>query len=123
MLGVGRCRSEVELLVKRQRLFILRVDHKRANTSNFRRLKGPLDRVFQKTGPESLPLPRDANSESRQKHNRYGVPSEPLLETLGSVVVTYLSDHQRIVSGDLGFVGDRDIGLRGSRLLILECIP
>jgi hypothetical protein len=75
------------------------VDGEGANSGNVSRLKSAQHCVFEKTRPESLPLPWQSDGKTSQQHDRNRITSKPLGQAFVSAFVFNLPDDQRVIAG------------------------
>jgi len=119
MVGVARERAETEMLIKRPGFVVFGVNRERTDAGDVRGLQGALHRVFEQPGPEAFALPGRRNREAGEKHDGNGMTGEAFGQPLRRRGILDLTDDQRIVADDY-FFGESDVGLRCSRLLVLE---
>jgi len=60
-------------------------------------------RIAEQVGAQTLPLKPMLNGQPGQEYHRNGMPRQPFLQSLRSLIVLDRRDRQRIVTGDLAF--------------------
>ena len=97
MIGIAWRGHKIEPLIEGLRFIILRVDGERPDTCDIGRLRGPQHRVVQKAGAEAFSLPFYGYRKAREQHGRDRMPSQPLGETLWSVIAFDLAEDECVV--------------------------
>ena len=109
------------MLVKSSRLIVLRVNRKGAYSRDIRSLKRTLHRVFEKSGAKSLALPCSRNRQTGKQHDRHRMTGEAFGQALRRIAVFNLPHHKGVVADNL-LIRQSNIGLRRTRLLVLQGI-
>ncbi len=112
-------RIKVEVFVECFCLIVLGMNGKGADASNLRGLKSAQHGVFQKSGSKSLALPSCSNRKTSKQHNGNRMTGKPFGQSLGSIVVLNLPDHESVVASNLA-VRKSYVGLRSTGLLVLK---
>lgn len=106
-----RC-HKIEVLVKRPRFLILRVNNKSANPGDIRGSQRARHRVLRKAGTKSLALPRGGDRQPGEQYDWKRMTRQPLFQALRGIVVLDLAGNLR--------AGEGNIRLRSSALLALK---
>ncbi len=121
MVGVAWERGEAEVFVKCPGFVVFGVNRECTDAGDVRGLQGTLHRVFQQPGAEAFALPGRGNGKACEEHDGNGMPGEAFDQPLGRGDIFDLADDKRVVADD-GVVGDSDVGLRRSCLLVLKSV-
>ena len=123
MQGIARRRDKTEVLVETLRPIVFRMHGEGTDPRDLRRLKCAQQRVLEKPGAKPLALKVRRNSEAGKQHDRHGVTGKPFGRAFWCATVLDLPEHKCVIADNLVFFsGQRNIGLRCSRLLALKCV-
>jgi hypothetical protein len=116
---IGGRRDEIELFVILPRLIVLGVNRQSADAGDICRLQGAQNGVAEKSAADALPLPIFVNSETSQQHDRNRMLCQTFAKPFRCVGIFQLARCQAVITNHC-VVDQADIGLRGTRTLILK---
>ena len=122
MVGIGWGRDEVEALIERLGVVILRVGGEGSESGDVGGLQSTKHGVLKQASSETFSLVGDGNCQSRKQHDRNWMTGQSLCEAFGRITVGDFAIHQR-VEPDNFFPGQGNVGVGRAGLLILKSVP
>ncbi len=121
MVRVAWERAETEMLVKCFGLVVFGVNCERTDAGDIGGLQRSLHGILEQAGSEAFALPRGRNRQAGKEHDGNRMTGEALRQALRSGGILDLTEDERVVA-DYRLIRKGNVGLRGSRLLVLERI-
>src|SRR5690606_2986816 len=122
MIGVGRTRLEVELLVPGARFIVLGMNEKRSDTCNFGSLSRAQQCILEQCFAQPLSLLGSVDGKPREEHYRDLMTGKPFADATGSVRMFNGADREAVIARDTLLPAAHDIGLSAARFLVDQSV-